>query len=501
VRTFVRVLLAISAAYAVVLIACYFFGGYGIKRHQLESGLFVFAAVLLLTLFGVLRSTETSPAVVTPAPLVGLLAGITGVAVYSGALQVGLLSDDFVLQSWVMEGRLRWEGSQFERPVALAIWRVIFLAGGGAVVLHALNVALHLVNTLLAGRLAARLGLSRVGAAVAALTFLLWPTQVEPVVWAAGVFDVLASAWMLLALLICLRAVPLLPGQLDFVAVSALTALALFSKESAVALPVLGLVTLAPQLRPSKGSTRQIALLASLLPTVGYFYWRFFTGLPVAGTSSLSRYMAKEQLSRTFGTLAIPFSSETVHSLPILPFLIGAGVVLLVTALVAGSDRRSSSQVVAVQGALWGVLAAAPTIGFLFIGDYLEGSRYLYLAALGWGLTLGGITDAVWNRRYLRWPWLSLVSLLLLAAVVEQQRRLSDWRDAATRRDDILTEAGRFAVGRQCGSVSASNLPATFRGAQLFNNGFNEALQNAATNQAGSSHCEWTWTGRAFREK
>ena len=496
---FVRILPAIGAAYVVVLAAGYFFGAFGIRRHQVESGFFILVPLLLLSLFVRSRTSDRSSIAGMPPPDAAI-AAVLAVAAYARGLDVGLLSDDFVLRSWVMDGRYRWEGAPFERPVPLVMWRAIFLSGGGGVALHVLNVALHTVNTILAGYLAARLGLGRVGVVVATLTFLLWPTQVEPVVWAAGVFDVLAATWMLLALVMLLRPVPVLSVPLDIILVSGLAVLAFFTKESAVALPLLAIVVLTPGYLRKRGSSRQLVMLSALLISTGaYFCWRLFTGLALAGTAGVTRYMAKEQLSRTFGALAVPFSSDTIQAFPVLAFIVVAGVVLLATASVVIPDRRSNAHVVAVQGVLWCAIAAAPTIGFLIIGHYLEGSRYLYLAALGWGLVLAGTIEAIWDRDYLRWPAISVLAIMFVAAGVEQQRRVSDWREAARQRDDIVFQGARLAAERRCGSVAAGGLPATFKGAQLFTNGFSEAIESPLV-LGVSARCQWMWTGQGFRE-
>lgn len=496
---FVRIILAVGAAYVLVLTAGYFFGAFGIRRHRIESGLFILVPLLLVGGFGRSRTAD-QPSNRGLRPLDAAIGAALAIAAYARGLDVGLLSDDFVLRSWVMDGRYRWEGAPFERPVPLVMWRAIFLSGGGAVALHLLNVALHAANTILAGHLAARLGLGRVGVIIAALTFLLWPTQVEPVVWAAGVFDLLATTWMLMALLVLLRPVPVLSVPLDIVLIGGLAVLALFTKESAVALPILAVVVLTPAYLRMKASSRQLVLLSAVVAsTAAYFGWRLLTGLAIAGTTGVTRYMVKEQLSRTYGTLAVPFSSDTIEAFPMLAFLVVAGVVLLATTSVAIPDRRSNAHVVAVQGLLWCAIAAAPTIGFLFIGQYLEGSRYLYLAALGWGLVLAGTIEAIWERHYLRWAALAVLAVLVVAAGTEQQRRISDWRAAARQRDAILFQGARLAAERQCGSVAAGGLPATFKGAQLFTNGFGEAIRSGIVPGA-RTHCQWTWTGQTFRE-
>ena len=197
------------AAYVAFLTTCYFAESYGIKRHQVEAGLFILVPLLLLKV--IVTPREPGRQVRPAHSYTGfvIVVAVIGCVAYGRALQVGLLSDDFVLRAWAVEGRVGWGGSQFARPVALAVWRIIFQLGAGASVLHALNIGLHLGNVVIGGRIAGLLGLSRTGVAIAALTVLVWPTQVEPVVWAAGVFDVLASSFILLALWICLRAAPL----------------------------------------------------------------------------------------------------------------------------------------------------------------------------------------------------------------------------------------------------------------------------------------------------
>jgi hypothetical protein len=499
VNRILRAVTALAAAYLVTLIVCYLFGACGIRRHHLESAAFIFIAAALLRLCVSWPHLE-APAAADTARRYGPVLAIGAAALFSSAITVGWLSDDYVLRSWVLEGRFRWAGAQFVRPVALALWHLVFRAGGGAVTLHLLNIALHAANTVLAARLAARVGLSTAGAIVAAAVFFVWPTQVEPVVWAAGIFDVLGTTWMLLALVLYLRESPWLPRALDVIPICGLMALALFTKESAVALPPLALVAAAPRCRRTPGSSRQIRLVVWMtIASAAYLLWRLAADLPIAGTSTFSRYVVKEQLSRTFGTLAVPFAEPVIQGFPVLALLVTSGVVVF-GAMAILQDRLSRSHVVAAQGLVWAMVAAAPAMGFLFIGPYLDGSRYLYLAALGWGWVLGGIFDAVSSRRGTHRAAAAFLAVLFAAAAFQQQRLLSDWRGAAEARDRILAEAVRFAEVTQCGAASVSGLPRTFKGAQLFNNGFAEAFEEVRASPATVRPCRWAWTGSAFKK-
>jgi hypothetical protein len=493
-----RVVTAAMAVYVTGLLACYFFAALGIKRHHLESASFIFVALLLLRIWLMPPGHGDVP----PGRVAGIavLMALVAAIAYSRALSVGFLSDDYVIQSWILDGRVPWDGSRFVRPVALTLWHVILSLAGGSVALHVLSIALHATNGALAACLAARLGLSRPAVIVAALVFVLWPTQVEAVVWAAALFDVLAATWVLLAVLLCLRETPLVSDAVDVSLVCALAALALFTKESAVALPVLALIAAAPRWVRARGWQKRGATLLAILAgaTVAYLIWRVSAGLPVAGTPTFSRYVLKEQLSRTFATLAAPLSIETIGGHPIVAWLFAAVVVILAATATLGPGPRQNGHVVAAQGMSWSLIAAAPTLGFLLIGAYLDGSRYLYLPALGWGLTLGGLLDASSRDHRARLGTAALLAGLVGCAALQQQRSLSDWRAAATERDRILREAVALATAAQCDEVSVEQLPRTFKGAQLFNNGFAEALR-AARPSRGPRQCRWTWAGGAFR--
>jgi hypothetical protein len=496
VNRIVRALLGLAFAYLAALLACYFFGAYGVRRHHVEAASFILAA-LVAARWSFIPAGDDLTGTGGTIRAVTAIAVLAGGAAYFQALGIGLLSDDYVLRRAVLDGHLLW-GSQFARPAALAIWRVVFMAGGGAVALHLLNLGLHLTNAALAGILASRLGLRRAGAYAATLVFLLWPTQVEPVAWAAGVFDLVSATWMLLALLLLLRERPLISRSGDIGVACALAVLALLSKESAVALPFLALLAVAPDRRRARAAVPMA--VAMLIAIAAYMAWRVSAGLPVAGTATWSRYVLKEQLSRTFGTLALPLSEPSIQAYPMVAFLVIAGLLLCCAVVFIGDHGDRQGRTIALQGLAWCVVAAAPTIGFLFIGPYLDGSRYLYLSTLGWGLAIGGLLDTVWDRRPLGWIAGGFVGALLLVGGIEQHHRLGDWRQAAIERDRILTEAVRFAGPRGCGSLAATGLPPRLQGAQLFNNGFPEAFEEIG-GKTGGRQCDAIWTGVEFRER
>ena len=208
---------------------------------------------------------------------------------------------------------------------------------------------------------------------------------------------------MLLALLLFLRETPLLGRGLDIAAICGLTVLALLTKESAIALPVLAAIAAVPGWRRNAAWRRKVVLLIGIAAAAAsYLVWRLLEGLAVSGTAALTRYIVKEQISRTFGTLAVPFMAATIEVHPFAAILLTGGIIALGAWALTAKSRLSSGHVVAMQGLAWCLVAAAPTMGFLMVGAFLDGTRYLYLSALGWGWVLGGMLDVVSNDRYAR---------------------------------------------------------------------------------------------------
>ena len=494
-----RILLALVSLYTVSLVACYASNLFGVKRHNVESACFIFGAVVVARVLstGTVDSLARYEASRKPTVLIVLV----GVAVLSGGIGVGLLSDDYVLRRWIEAGHLRWVGPQFARPVAQGLWSVVFTAGGGATSLHVLNITLHILNSILVWRLGATLGLTPRSAYVAAAVFLLWPTQVEPVVWAAGIFDVLSTFFMLTALSVTHTARPTISRAVETPLVATLTLLALFSKESAVALPGLFLLTRYWASARVFGSARDRMLFLTMLScTAAYFGWRLWAQLPLESGVVVSRYVLKEQISRTIASLALPVSETTARSHPWLAAAVSSFVPVLVAISLCRPGRKWLGIGLSLRGAAWCVIAAAPTVGLLVVGAYLDGSRYLYCATLGWGFLVGGLLDSVGDNPILERAAVSSALAVLVLVGIEQQLRLADWRGAAVERDRLLAEAIGLADRSECRTVSVSGLPPRFQGAQLFNNGFSEALDASRPIVTGHRQCEWRWTGIAFEE-
>lgn len=175
-----------------------------------------------------------------------LLAG----SAYAATLGHGFVWDDRLL---VVESRTiqRWtnlpralvddffgdaaEGRGYHRPlVTLSYMLDHALWGLRAPGYHLTNVLLHVASTLLVYLVAPALGAGGSGAFLASAVFGLHPIHTESVAWIAGRTDVIATALLLLSLLLYARA----PGRRSRGALLAF-ALALLAKEIALVFPAL----------------------------------------------------------------------------------------------------------------------------------------------------------------------------------------------------------------------------------------------------------------------
>ena len=478
----------VFGAYAALLCVEYFVGARGTKRHHIEAALFVGAALWTILMLSAARFEGRAA---TRASIGGgLAAALVALLLYCRAVGVGFLSDDYVLREWALQRQLLGGGWPFIRPVALACWALVLQLGGGGAELHTVNVALHALNAALVTVLGVRVGLNVRSAILSGCVFALWPSQVEPVVWTAGIFDVLMTAFVLSAILLYLRAVRLASYALAAASI-ALVAAALLTKETAVAIPVLLAVLRAPSWRRDAISRveRWLALFAIGLIAF-YLFYRLRLHLPISAAPGLNRYVLKEHLSRVFGGLSIPFTAFRVHRHPAIA--IWSAVAALSTAVVVATENPAKP--VALQALLWCLIASLPAFGTLFVGPELQGSRFLYLSCVGWALFLGAGFTSIANRRG-RGAFALLLAVLCVCACAQQQERLSAWRRASVVRDVILDDAVRLASAGGCSQITVQSLPGDLDGAQLFTNGFAQAYDGVRPAISGGTSCTFAWDG------
>ena len=157
-------------------------------------------------------------------------------------------------------------GSNFYRPVLSFLYEIAgALFGPHAPAWHITSILLHVACVLLVFRLALKLVDNNLVAGTAAALFAVHPAHVEAISWASAMADMLMTALMLLAVLLFLRWME--EGELRWWAASFVAgALCVFTKETAVVMPVVLLVTaMALRSRPAPAEP-DLPMLAATIP-------------------------------------------------------------------------------------------------------------------------------------------------------------------------------------------------------------------------------------------
>jgi hypothetical protein len=354
--------------------------------------------------------------------------------------------------------------------------------------LHTFNVGLHGVNAWLTAVLAIRFGVPQRTALVAAIVFLVLPTSTEAVVWASGVFDVLLVTLTLAASVALTTATH---SGLRTLIVAVLTAGALMTKETAVVLPALLLVSAfcSPYV-----NLRAVALPIAVSAGLVFLYLlaRLIAGFATAPPAAdLSGYALKEVFSRPFGTLGLPFHAEFLRSHPWVVFLFAAyWPALLLWSSVRWPNNRENAMHALALGT-WILISIAPAATLLFIADDLQGARYLYLGSVAWSILLVVLLRS-FRESHRVWIIAPIIAIFAMATRAHQ----SPWSAAALERDRVL-EAYRRSEP-VCAPDTVAGLPDHVRGAYVFRNGFAEAI---GPFPPSTRVCALEWDGQGFRDR
>lgn len=488
-------LLAAGLAFLAARLFGYLAGVGGVERHHVESAAYIFAAAAacaaLARNHGAVRAAPAG-AGSWGGPL-GLFVAAS-LLLYGSSLGLGFLSDDFVLVERAREGR--WLGGwEFVRPLPAAAWTIVLAAGGGARAIHFLSVALHGVNATLVARLSERHGFSRREALACGALFLAFPSSVEAVAWPAASSDLIVTSATLGFLLNTGRR----PTAGNTAAALTLLAAGLLSKESAVVMPAIGLITWGalPAVRRTPGLT---TILIGLAMGAAYAVARAaLVPISDAYLQPPTRYMLKELLAQPVAALTLPWSESILRSYWWLGFA-GAFAVMAAVAGYAWTPDRLSPRSLVVRCFACAIVSVLPVYSLLFISPDLQNARYVYLPTAFWVIGLVAMTRVQPGPagRTLR---ATVGAGAIAAGAVGVQWHLGAWKDAAITRDAVLGAARIAVESSRCGTTAFAAVPDNVRGAYVFRNGLDEAVSASVRPgpARGDAVCRWTWDGAAFR--
>jgi tetratricopeptide (TPR) repeat protein len=268
---------------------------------------------------------------------------------------------------------------------------------------HAINLALHITNTILLFLVLLKMTKSRWQSAFVAALFAVHPLHVESVAWAAERKDVLCTLFWIL----CTMAYVLYvdhPNRRRYLLVAGVFALALMTKPMAVTLPfVLLLLDFWPLRRLQRGFARLVlekvplfvlSVASSIVTIIAQsrgMSLRPLELIPIGvrienALVSYVTYILKMVWPRNLAVLY-------PHPLQLLPVwqVLGAFVLLAGITFVVVRERDRRPYLIA--GWLWYIITLIPMIGLVQVGYQALADRYTYVPLLGvfimiaWGIS------------------------------------------------------------------------------------------------------------------
>jgi hypothetical protein len=350
---------------------------------------------------------------------------LIGALTYGFSLRLPFFADDLSHYPW-LEGRgvaTIWRSARdlgYYRPLLLTVWQAFRALQGryDPLTLHALNLAIHLLNTLLVLGLVARLGRQRnllLGLATA-LLFLLYPFSYQVVPWIGALPHLLVTTLILSSLLL-FRLGPGQGSRLSLAASVALALLAPFVHETGILIaPLLLLLLLADE----QHEPWPIVLRRTIPYWVCILIWLLAPrGGPSGGFFDLeTRWQNGAYLSQGLvypvAPLALRLLRITGRLDPFQATALVSGIAIVGWSLLLCKIRRGRLTLVALG---WFALTAAPAWAMLPAEYVAAGARLLYGPAVGAALFWSIPVDVRWTgRSRLVGPALAIIVVLGAAA-------------------------------------------------------------------------------------
>jgi len=358
---------------------------------------------------------------------------------------VGLDDRDLIVddQPFLLQGSTLWRvfgraymgivdvGHAYYRPLVTASYALdAHWSGAHAAGYHATNVALHAATCVAVWMLLRRLLLGREAALASSLLFAVHPVLSSTVAWIPGRNDSLLALFVVGSWLAFL--------QRRTAAHLLLFALALLTKETAIALPVV-CASHALLLEPELRRPRVLAAAAGAWLLLIVARIALHPAGPGTTTASLDQL---PQMVAGLGKLSIYLRPTTVavaEDIPVWPGLVGAAALGMATAALPGVRRR-----VMALGAIVIVAFLLPPV--LLTGTLVLDQR-LYLPAVGVVLMVGEILRALAPERRLlgAFAGVTLVGLGLLTFAFE-----GAYRDRRSFAREAVSGSPRSTLAHLC---------------------------------------------------
>jgi hypothetical protein len=414
---------------------------------------------------------------------------IAAVALYAPVIDDYFIQDDFGVVSLLSQRSLAYIPRWFVTPWTEDIWGYVpdelrpfpaasyvmasWFGASAPQPNHIMNIALHAFNGLLVMWIAeSAAGLSLVPAWAAGVIFVLLPIQAESVAWITGRVDSLPTLFYFASFLLYVRSVRLQPDPTDvprgrlrpaYLWSVFLFFAALFSKQNTITMvPALVLFDWVVRRRRIEITWAWLRpYLPYIVLTIGFLALRYVLFHEVAREGLLSAQRVREFLSDSsrhlvrlvFGGPGIRHWSSRDTMFVALGAVIVAAMAWRLSRAAVGALWRSAIYF----GVIWIVLGVLP---ILMSGYYSP--RHMYLASLGWTVTVSIGLEIIWRAqpaRVLRLIAVTAAGALALAYAVQLRGIVRDWSGYAVISRAAVQQLAHEAEADPEGTLVIAGVP------------------------------------------
>lgn len=422
---------------------------------------------------------------------------LLGFLFYGRSLNIFFLSDDWhwlwLSKNAIWSGQMFW--SNYEgtlaggsyNPLLVILFKTFFsFFGLKWAYFHALTVIIHSVNAFLVYILSKkfvrffRLNLSLQYSWLTAVLFLIWPTQVEAIVWLASWPHLWATTFYLLALISYFHCKEVLQKKY-FICSLLFFILALLTKEIALSFPLLVLF-----LEIYQQSKNNLEKKARWLGSYLLLIWI------IALIFLLMRFYSTQTFFGYYGQNQLPFSLSLwlANLTGYINDLVGAAYSRVLFFKIWYKDMAAVAIFTATALALYFYLLlrakklAQFSLFFIFLISLwpvlplglnrlnFEGERYLYLPSIFFLSWLVYLFFSHIKRQF--WQRFILFFLILGSSFIVWQK-VGIWQQAGAVAQNIVQSVAALSLDDNQEVVTAG-LPDNFSGAQVFRNNLEQAL-------------------------
>ena len=438
----------------------------------------------------------------------GRLLALLAIVVYTPAIALGgFVWDDWIFVHEPLVRRLDGIVSIWLSPAEIArenhYWPMVYtsfwlehkLWGFNPVGYHAVNVALHAVNSVLVWRVLRRLDVP--GAWLAGAVFAVHPVHVESVAWIIERKDLLSALFYLCAIHVWLR-FSQAPGPGRYLLCGALFGAALLSKSIVVTLPAA--LLLLRWWQTGRVTWRDGALIAPLvalsagvtLADLAFYRDRVdsaidFSLVERALIAARALMLYAHQLVWP-ASLPVLYSRWDVHAGDVVGWLAVAALVALGAALWLARHRIGRG---ALAGVAFFVLTLSPVLGFVdfrFMQMAFIADRFQYLASIGLiAVVVGAVVHLAGRSARSR------AAVPVMGAAVVVALGALCWRQSGVYADD-LTFARHIAKTNPSHYAGQSFLSNGLRGERRYEEALEAARRGVAlAERAPGSDTQWAY--------